>query len=60
MEDQEDKPKDTKKGYKFYTYLNEEQMNRVRKYVKDNYSTDELESALVRIMLMKLLSDAGY
>jgi len=60
MADNDNKPKDTKKGYKLYTYLNEEQMDRVKKYAKDKYSVDELESAIVRIMLMKLLSDVGY
>jgi len=60
MKSSEKVKKDTKKEYKLYTYVNGEDMDRVKKYVKDKFGQNNVDSSIVRIMITKMLSDLGY
>jgi len=48
-------------GQKISFWLGEGDINRVNKYIKEKFYLDEdLDPGVVRVVLFKLLSDAGY
>lgn len=51
---------ETKRGYKFYTYFTEEEMKLVKKYSYEHFGLNEVNSATARIIVIRLLKDAGY
>ena len=60
MAEGEKAKKNTKKGFRFYTYLNDDQETRIKQYIKDKFGVDDLDAGVARIMVLKLLSLEGY
>lgn len=48
------------RGNRFYTYLNKKELSLVQKYAYEKFGLTDIDSATARIIVMRLLKDAGY